>query len=82
MWRRTRVFVGMPEGFRLYDPRHSGHTLSTRTGATLKEGDNWSRRTAKRPGLLTWAFFMERVTRIELALSAWEATALAEPDSL
>ena len=22
---------------------------------------------------MTWAFFMERVTRIELALSAWEA---------
>ncbi|WP_328837889.1 hypothetical protein [Streptomyces europaeiscabiei] len=25
---------------------------------------------------LTWGFIMERVTRIELALSAWEATAL------
>ena len=25
---------------------------------------------------MTRAFFMERVTRIELALSAWEATAL------
>jgi hypothetical protein len=25
---------------------------------------------------MTWAFFAERVTRIELALSAWEATAL------
>ncbi len=22
---------------------------------------------------MTWAFFVERVTRIELALSAWEA---------
>ncbi|CCK28688.1 hypothetical protein BN159_4309 [Streptomyces davaonensis JCM 4913] len=29
---------------------------------------------------MTWAFFVERVTRIELALSAWEATALAEPE--
>jgi hypothetical protein len=26
---------------------------------------------------MTWALIMERVTRIELALSAWEATALA-----
>ncbi len=31
---------------------------------------------------MTWAFIMERVTRIELALSAWEATALGEADSL
>ncbi len=29
---------------------------------------------------MTWAFFMERVTRIELALSAWEATALADAE--
>ncbi|GAB2958580.1 hypothetical protein GCM10023080_017990 [Streptomyces pseudoechinosporeus] len=26
--------------------------------------------------VLTWTFVLERVTRIELALSAWEATAL------
>ncbi|MEU5774554.1 hypothetical protein ABZ819_14860 [Streptomyces venezuelae] len=32
-----------------------------------------SARTAKRPRSMTWAFFVERVTRIELALSAWEA---------
>ena len=29
--------VGMPEGFRFYDLRHTGHTLSTRSGATLKD---------------------------------------------
>lgn len=28
---------------------------------------------------MTWAFVMERVARIELALSAWEATALGRP---
>jgi hypothetical protein len=32
---------------------------------------------AQGPTMSTWAFFMERVTRTELALSAWEATALA-----
>lgn len=26
----------MPEGFRFYDLRHTGHTLATRSGATLK----------------------------------------------
>ncbi|WP_244788745.1 tyrosine-type recombinase/integrase [Streptomyces sp. BJ20] len=35
--RRAREVVGMPEGFRFYDLRHTGHTLSTRSGATLKD---------------------------------------------
>ena len=29
-----------------------------------------------RPAFLTWVFAVERVTRIELALSAWEADVL------
>ncbi|WP_405743180.1 tyrosine-type recombinase/integrase [Streptomyces sp. NBC_01525] len=36
-WRRARKTVGMPEGFRFYDLRHTGHTLATRSGATLKD---------------------------------------------
>ncbi|WP_411134734.1 tyrosine-type recombinase/integrase [Streptomyces sp. C10] len=36
-WRRARALVGMPEGFRFYDLRHTGHTLATRSGATLKD---------------------------------------------
>ncbi|MFC4495818.1 tyrosine-type recombinase/integrase [Streptomyces ovatisporus] len=36
-WRRARAKVGMPEGFRFYDLRHTGHTLSTQSGATLKD---------------------------------------------
>ncbi|CAM5714106.1 Tyr recombinase domain-containing protein OS=Streptomyces aurantiogriseus OX=66870 GN=GCM10010251_01800 PE=4 SV=1 [Streptomyces aurantiogriseus] len=36
-WRKAREIVGMPEGFRFYDLRHTGHTLSTRSGATLKD---------------------------------------------
>ncbi|WP_255954561.1 tyrosine-type recombinase/integrase [Streptomyces odontomachi] len=36
-WRKAREMVGMPEGFRFYDLRHTGHTLSTRSGATLKD---------------------------------------------
>ncbi len=34
----------------------------------------------ERPGSLTWALTVERVTRIELALSAWEATALGRTE--
>lgn len=36
-WRRARTVAGLPDGFRLYDLRHTGHTLSTRSGATLKD---------------------------------------------
>ena len=36
-WRKARTVVGMPDGFRFYDLRHTGHTLSTRSGATLKD---------------------------------------------
>ncbi|MDF3300800.1 tyrosine-type recombinase/integrase [Streptomyces tropicalis] len=36
-WRKAREIVGMPDGFRFYDLRHTGHTLSTRSGATLKD---------------------------------------------
>ncbi|MET8439160.1 tyrosine-type recombinase/integrase [Streptomyces sp900116325] len=36
-WRSARVLVGMPDGFRFYDLRHTGHTLATRSGATLKD---------------------------------------------
>mgnify|MGYP001268703140 CR=1 FL=1 len=36
-WRKARVKVGMPERFRFYDLRHTGHTLATQSGATLKD---------------------------------------------
>ncbi|EXU66547.1 integrase [Streptomyces sp. PRh5] len=36
-WRRARAKVGLPEDFRFYDLRHTGHTLSTQSGATLKD---------------------------------------------
>lgn len=36
-WRKAREAVGMAEGFRFCDLRHTGHMLSTRSGATLKD---------------------------------------------
>ena len=36
-WARARTKVGLPEDFRFYDLRHTGHTLSTQSGATLKD---------------------------------------------
>lgn len=31
-WRRAHIAAGLPDGFRFYDLRHTGHTLSTRSG--------------------------------------------------
>ncbi|GGR66803.1 hypothetical protein GCM10010236_20880 [Streptomyces eurythermus] len=36
-WRRARATAGLPDDFCFYDLRHTGHTLSTRSGATLKD---------------------------------------------
>lgn len=35
--RKARATAGLPESFRFYDLRHTGHTLTTRSGATLKD---------------------------------------------
>ncbi|MFD5895932.1 hypothetical protein [Streptomyces sp. NPDC060366] len=36
-WRKARSAVGLADTFRFYDLRHTGHTLTTRSGATLKD---------------------------------------------
>lgn len=36
-WRKARAKVGLPADFRFYDLRHTGHTLSTQSGATLRD---------------------------------------------
>jgi integrase len=36
-WAKARSKVGLPKDFRFYDLRHTGHTLSTQSGATLKD---------------------------------------------
>lgn len=36
-WRKARAKAGLPEGFRFYDLRHTGNTLVTQSGGTLKD---------------------------------------------
>ena len=36
-WRKARRTVGIPDSFRFYDLRHTGYTLATCSGATLKD---------------------------------------------
>ncbi|GGU59743.1 hypothetical protein GCM10010211_25880 [Streptomyces albospinus] len=47
--RRARAAVRMPENLRFYGPRHTGHTLATRSGATL-QGHHGASRPAVREG--------------------------------
>ncbi|MFE2876812.1 tyrosine-type recombinase/integrase [Streptomyces roseus] len=35
--KKARKAAGLPETFTFYDLRHTGHTLSTQSGATLKD---------------------------------------------
>ncbi len=37
IWRKARVKVGLPVGFRFYDLRHTGNTLAAESGASLKD---------------------------------------------
>ncbi|KYK16564.1 integrase [Streptomyces sp. CC71] len=37
MVESSQYVVAVPGGFRFYDLRHTGHTLSTRSGAILKD---------------------------------------------
>ncbi|GGU32182.1 tyrosine-type recombinase/integrase [Streptomyces violascens] len=36
-WRKARDQVGLPEGFRFYDLRHTGNTIAADTGAKMKD---------------------------------------------
>lgn len=36
-WRKARTAVGLPGHFHFYDLRHTGNTLATQAGATLKD---------------------------------------------
>jgi integrase len=51
-WRKARAVVGMPEGFRFYDLRHTGHTLSTRSAATLKDTMVRARQSSEKAALI------------------------------
>jgi hypothetical protein len=51
-WRPARAVVCLPDGFRFYDPRHTGHTLSTHSGATLKDTMVRARQSSEKAALI------------------------------
>jgi hypothetical protein len=74
--------IGLP-GLHFHDLRHTGNHFAAGSGARLRDlmtrmilNDSADHRTNVEESTLTWSFVVERVTRIELALSAWEADVL------
>lgn len=77
-WRRAREIVGMPEGFRFYDLRHTGHTLSTRSGATLKETMVRAGQSSEKTALICQHSDEERQEGVAAGLDATVRKARAE----
>ncbi|BCL21332.1 hypothetical protein GCM10017668_31750 [Streptomyces tuirus] len=58
----------MPEGFRYYDLRHTGHTLSTRSGATLKDTMVRARQSSEKVALIYQHSDEERQEEVAVCL--------------
>ena len=69
-WRKARVKVGLPEGFRFYDLRHTGHTLATQSGATLKDTMVRAGQSTERAALIYQHSNRQRQQEIAEALDA------------
>ncbi|MFD7238749.1 tyrosine-type recombinase/integrase [Streptomyces syringium] len=59
-WRRARTQVGMPDGFRFYDLRHTGHSVTTQSGATLKDTMVRAGQSSERAAMMYQHSTMER----------------------
>ena len=62
--------MGLPDDFRFYDLRHTGHTLSTRSGATLKDTMVRAGQSSERAALIYQHSPLARQKEIAAALDA------------
>ncbi|MEU1668733.1 tyrosine-type recombinase/integrase [Streptomyces sparsogenes] len=69
-WRRARAKVGLPENFRFYDLRHTGHTLSTQSGATLKDTMVRAGQSSERAALIYQHSTIERQKEVAAGIDA------------
>ncbi|MBQ0983060.1 tyrosine-type recombinase/integrase family protein [Streptomyces sp. F63] len=67
-WRRARAAVGLPDDFRFYDLRHTGHTLTTRSGATLKDTMVRAGQSSERAALIYQHSDLERQREVAAGL--------------
>ncbi|MFF0625049.1 tyrosine-type recombinase/integrase [Streptomyces sp. NPDC004296] len=79
-WRKARVLVGMPEGFRFYDLRHTGHTLATRSGATLKDTMVRAGQSSEKAALIYQHSDLERQQEVASGLDDLVQAARSKPD--
>ncbi|WP_033284764.1 tyrosine-type recombinase/integrase [Streptomyces sp. NRRL F-525] len=86
-WRKARTVVDVPEGFRFYDLRHTGHTLSTRSGATLKDTMVRAGQSSEKAALIYQHSDDDRQQEVAAGLDATvrkarqEAAAVPEPET-
>ncbi|MDX2731504.1 tyrosine recombinase XerC [Streptomyces sp. PA03-2a] len=69
-WRKARAEVGLPESFRFYDLRHTGHTLSTQSGATLKDTMVRAGQSSERAALIYQHSNLERQREVAHGIDA------------
>ena len=69
-WRKARAKVGLPADFRFYDLRHTGHTLATQSGATLKDAMVRAGQSSERAALIYQHSNLDRQKEVAAALDA------------
>lgn len=83
-WRKARSAVGLPADFRFYDLRHTGHTLTTRSGATLKDTMVRAGQSTEKAALIYQHSDTERqrevATGLDSLVQAERRKAAAKPD--
>lgn len=69
-WKKARAKVGMPSGFRFYDLRHTGHTLATQSGATLKDTMVRAGQSSEKAALIYQHSTLERQRQVAAGIEA------------
>ncbi|MDX6350244.1 MAG: hypothetical protein QOF84_5034, partial [Streptomyces sp.] len=69
-WAKARVKAGLPGNFRFYDLRHTGHTLATQSGATLKDTMVRAGQSSERAALIYQHSNLDRQKEVAAALDA------------
>jgi integrase len=69
-WRRARAKVGLPDNFRFYDLRHTGNTLVTQSGGTLKDAMVRAGQSSEKAALIYQHSPLERQKEVAAGLDA------------
>ncbi|NJP47181.1 tyrosine-type recombinase/integrase [Actinacidiphila epipremni] len=67
-WRKARAEAGLPGNFRFYDLRHTGNTLVTQSGGTLKDAMVRAGQSSERAALIYQHSTLERQREVAAGL--------------